>query len=50
MIRAHNMMNGELNWTALPIVLARLGVDDPEPFIDKLIVLRDFQRKESEHG
>lgn len=45
-VRAWNMMNGEVNWAALPVVMAMFGVTDPEPFIVKVLALRDFKQRE----
>jgi len=42
-VRAWNLMGG-LDWAALPIVLEMLGVEDPEPVIHQLILLRDHGR------
>lgn len=35
---------GGLDWSALPVVLEVLGIDDPEPVIRQLIILRDHGR------
>ncbi len=46
-MRAWNMMGGEVNWTALPVLMAMFGVDDPETFIVRLLALRDFKHREA---
>jgi hypothetical protein len=45
-IAGWNMMGGELNWTALPIVAGLLGVKDPEAFIAGLTGIRDGYREQ----
>ena len=47
-MRAWNMMDGEVNWTALPILMAMFGVADPETFIVRLLALRDFKQREAQ--
>jgi hypothetical protein len=49
-IQVWNLMNGELNWTALPIVCEMVGVTDIEPLIARLCAIRDYQRKDEPHG
>ncbi len=51
-IEAYNMMGGCLDWHALPLVVEIFGIDDVETFVQQLIAIRDFQRKQSEveHG
>ena len=34
---------GGLDWTALPIVAALLGIEDIEPFVMRLTAIRDWQ-------
>lgn len=36
-------MGGELNWAALPVVAALLGIEDIEPFVHRLAAIRDWQ-------
>jgi hypothetical protein len=35
---------GGLNWTALPIVVELLGVDDVELLIEQLVIIRGKQK------
>lgn len=46
-VRAWNMMNGAIDWQALPIVSEVLGVSDQEQFIYELLAVRDYQRKQN---
>lgn len=46
-VRAWNLMGG-LDWQALPIVAEILGIAEIEPFIARLLAIRDWQRKQSE--
>ena len=46
-MRAGNMRGGEANCTALPVLMAMFGVDDPETFIVRLLALRDFKHREA---
>jgi len=45
-IDAWNMMSGELNWSALPIVSEMLGVTDIDVLVAQLCAIRDHQRKD----
>ena len=38
------MMNGALDWNALPIVCDLFGVKDPDIFIHELLAIRDHLR------
>jgi len=45
-LRAWNLMGGEVNWVALPIVSEMLGVEDVDTWTEQLCAIRDyFQRK-----
>lgn len=37
---------GGLDWAGLPTVIALLGIDDPEPFIHQLMVLKTHRPPE----
>ena len=41
---------GGLDWEALPVVIAMLGVEDPEILIRQLVVIRDFQNEALANG
>lgn len=43
------MMEGEINWSALPIVCELLGIEDPAELVDDLMTIRDHFRREK-HG
>jgi hypothetical protein len=43
-VRAWNLMGGQVDWTALPILVEMLGVEDPETLIHELTTLRDHGR------
>lgn len=47
-MRAWNMMGGEVNWTALPVLMAMFGVVDDETFIVRMLALRDFKQREAQ--
>lgn len=34
-------MDGEVNWSAIPLIVGLLGVRDPEGFIVSLVAIRD---------
>ena len=36
------MMDGQIDWQALPIVCGVLGIKDPETFLYQLIEIREF--------
>lgn len=40
-IRAWEMMGGELNWPALPLIVELLVVDDVSIFVTHLCAIRD---------
>jgi hypothetical protein len=42
-VEAWNIMGG-LNWTALPVVVELLGVDDVELLIEQLVIIRSKQK------
>lgn len=42
-VSAWNMMNGEIDWSALPLLTELLAIDDIELFVDALCALRDFK-------
>lgn len=44
--RAWQMMKG-IDWSALPLVMELLGIDDPEWFVNSLIVVRDHLDKQT---
>jgi hypothetical protein len=44
-IRAWNMMNGEINWSALPVIAELLGFTDIERLINTLIAIRDHAQQ-----
>lgn len=46
MLTAWQLMDG-LVWTALPIIIEMLGIDDIEVFIVQLAALRDWKRSAS---
>lgn len=46
--RAWNLMGGEINWAALPVVAELFGIEDIEPFLMQLVAIRDWQRDNSE--
>lgn len=43
-------MGGAIDWTALPVVAEMLGVDDIEPFVARLVAIRDWQARQRDHG
>ena len=43
-----NMLGGEIDWSALPIVVELLGINDADVLIRDLIVIRDVQAKKRE--
>jgi hypothetical protein len=42
-VQAWNIMGG-LDWQALPIVVAMLGISDPEDLIMQLVAVREHTR------
>ena len=42
------MLGGEIDWSALPIVVELLGINDADVLIRDLIVIRDVQAKKRE--
>jgi hypothetical protein len=42
-VEAWNIMGG-LNWSALPIVVELIGVDDVELLIEQLVIIRNKQK------
>ncbi|MBK8916490.1 MAG: hypothetical protein IPM64_18135 [Phycisphaerales bacterium] len=46
-IRAWNMMGGEVNWIALPVIAEMFGVVDVECFLARLIALRDHMQRQA---
>ena len=39
-------MGGELQWSALEVVVEMFGIDDVEQFIAELVAIREFQRRD----
>lgn len=46
-ISAWNLMNGEIDWQALPLMVELLGVDDVSLFVTHLVTIRDQKAKEA---
>lgn len=44
-IDAWNIMGGQIDWAALPVICEMLSVDDPELMITGLVILREAMRK-----
>ena len=42
-VEAWNMMGGELNWQAIPILVDMLEVQDVEKFIREIVQIRNFK-------
>jgi len=42
------MLGGELDWTALPILVELLAIQDADTLIRDLLVIRDEQAKKRE--
>lgn len=42
-------MEGQIDWSALPIVAELIGVDDPAELIDDLMTMRNHFNRE-QHG
>ena len=43
-----NMLGGEINWSALPMLVELLDINDADILIRDLIVIRDVQAKKRE--
>ncbi len=43
-------MGGELNWSALGIVVEMLGIDDIEMLIAELSAIREWQNEKERRG
>lgn len=41
MVRAWNLMGGQIDWSALPIIADIVGFSDIETLLDQLCALRD---------
>jgi hypothetical protein len=48
-VEAWNLMGG-MDWEALPVVCAMIGVEDPEILIRQLVMIRDRQNEDSRNG
>jgi len=48
-VEAWNLMGG-LDWGALPVVCAMIGVEDPENLIRQLVVIRDRENEDARSG
>ncbi len=48
--KAWNVMGGEINWSALPVVVEMLGIDDVETFIAELHAIGEWNRKRNEES
>jgi len=46
-IRAWNLMGGAIDWAALPLVVARLGVDDVDLLITHLCAIRAHEARQA---
>lgn len=44
-VEAWNLLGGQIDWQAIPIVFEMLGVDDAERFIRMLFVIRDHMER-----
>ena len=44
------MMEGKIDWAALPLLFELLDIENPELFIDDLMIIRDHMRKENANG
>ncbi len=40
-LRAWDLMGGEINWSAFPMVIALLGIDDVDLFVVRLVAIQD---------
>jgi len=47
-VEVWNMLGGELDWTALPILVELLAIQDADTLIRDLLVIRDEQAKKRE--
>lgn len=44
-LKAWNMMGRQIDWSALPIIVEYLDVDDVEILIDGLLEIRNYQEQ-----
>ena len=42
-LQAWNMMGGEIDWVALPIVIELFGIENVPDFVDALITIRNWR-------
>jgi hypothetical protein len=42
-IEAWNLMDGQIDWQAVPLIAEILGVDDLELFLKEIVLIRDFK-------
>lgn len=49
-IRAWNLMDAQIDWAALPVIVEMLGVTEPERLIVELVAIRDYQARQRAAG
>lgn len=49
-LRAWELMGGEINWAALPLIVELLGVDDVRMFVLHLTVIRNHEARQAAAG
>lgn len=49
-IRAWNLMDAQIDWSALDVIIEMLGVTDPEKLIVELVAIRDYQARQRAAG
>jgi len=47
-LRAWNLMGGEINWVALPIIAELYGITDLDAFIAQVAEIRDWHKRNQE--
>jgi hypothetical protein len=47
-IKAWNLMGGQIDWAALPVIAEMMGAEDIEPLIVRLAAIRDWQAENRE--
>jgi hypothetical protein len=47
-IKSWNLMGGQIEWSALPLLCEVYGIDDPDTHIHALVAIRDHVRRQNE--
>ncbi|MDJ0792442.1 MAG: hypothetical protein QNJ71_11145 [Acidimicrobiia bacterium] len=49
-IEAWNMLGGQIDWSALPVICDILDIVDPETLARDLVTMRDHFARQTKHG